>query len=100
MKVISPLSFIAFFLWSIRCKDNLQKETVFFTVNTQIQFINYSSSSNPTRASYSGQMDGSRKTSEKRVENLGFQTRRQMFLIFILIKQENHMTINNFIDNK
>ena len=48
----------------------------------------------------SGQVDGSRKPNEKRVENLGFQTRRQIFLICLLIKQENHMTINNFIDNR
>ena len=69
----------------------------------EIEFSNSlitdSCSSYPTRASYSGQVDGF----EKRVENTAvfenpclkrFQTRMQISLIYILIKQQKHVAIN------
>ena len=71
-----------------------------------LKLINYSCSSYPTRASYSGQVDGFRTANEKRVENTAvfehpclkwFQTRMKIFLICILIKQQKHVAINNFI---
>ena len=70
--------------------DGLQTRSLF----NFLKLINYSCSSYPTRAS------------EKRVENTAvfenlclkrFQTRMQIFLICILIKQQKHVAINNFI---
>ena len=73
---------------------------------TILKLSNYSCRSYPTRTSYSGQVDGFRAANEKRVENTAvfkhpclkrFQTRMQSFLICILIKQQKHVAINNFI---
>ena len=49
-----------------------------------LKLINYSCSSYPTRASYSGQVDGFRNTMKNELK-----TWMQILLICILIKQQN-----------
>ena len=49
-----------------------------------LNLINYSCSSYPTRASYSGQVDGFRNTMKNELK-----TWMQILLICILIKQQN-----------
>ena len=82
-----------------REKGNFLKESDCF-INI-LKLINYSFSSYPTRASYSGQVDGFRNPMKNELKTRPclkrFQTRMQIFLICILIKQQKHMAINNFI---
>ena len=69
--------------------------------NTILKFINYSCSFYPTRSTYSGQVDGFRNPMKNELETRPclkrFQTRMQIFLICILMKQQKHVAINNFI---
>ena len=61
-----------------------------------LKLINYSCSSYPTRASYSGQVNGFRNRTENTAvfEMISNMAGMQISLICILIKQEIHMTIN------
>ena len=65
-----------------------------------LKLINYSCSSYPTRASYSGQVDGFRNPMKNELKKRPClktrvcQTRMQIFLICILIKQQKHVAIN------
>ena len=60
-----------------------------------LKLINYSCSSYPTRAFYSGQVDGLSNPMKNELKTLPclkrFQTRMQIFLICILIKQQKHV---------
>ena len=67
-----------------------------------LKLINYSCRSYPTRASYSGQVDEFRNPMKTELKTRPclkavFQTRMQIFLICILIKQQKHMAINNYL---
>ena len=66
-----------------------------------LKFINYPCSSYPTRASYSGQVDEFRNPMKNELKTgqclKRFQTRMQILLICILIKQQKHMAIKTFI---
>ena len=57
-----------------------------------LKLINYSGSSYPTRALYSGQVDGFRNPMKKRVENTDAN-----FFNPHIDKATKHMVINNFI---
>ena len=64
--------------------------------------MNYSCSSYPTRASYSGQVDEFRNPMKNELKTRPclksvFETRMQIFLICILIKQQKHVAINNYL---
>ena len=104
---------LALFIVSLDLKSKVIKSRS--SLACILKLINYSCCSYPTRASYSGQVDGFRTANEKRVENTAvfetisnttvfehpclkqFQTQMQIFLICILIKQQKHVVINNFI---
>ena len=66
-----------------------------------LKLINYLRSSYPTRASYSGPVDGFRNPMKNELKTRPclklFQTRMQIFLICILIKQQKHKALNNLI---
>ena len=92
---ITPLNF-----WTLTFKKNVD---LVCTANetSLLKLINYSCSSYPTRASYSGQMDGFRNPMKSELKTRPswkrFQTRMQIFVICILIKQQTHVAMNNFI---
>ena len=70
------------------------------TRNTLLRCINYSCSSYPIRPSYSGQVHGwvwKPNETLALVFEILLQKQIQVFLIYILTKQEKHMTINNCI---
>ena len=71
------------------------------SVKLLLKLINYSCSSYQTTASYSGQVDGFKNPMKNELKTRPclklFQTRMQIFLICILIKQQKHVAINNFI---
>ena len=67
-----------------------------------LKLINYSCSSYPTRASYSGQVDGFRNPMKNELKTRPclkpvIEIVSDTVLICILIKQQKHVAINNFI---
>ena len=70
-----------------------------------LKLINYSCCSYPTRAFYSGQVDEFRSPMKNELKTRPclnpclklFETRMQIFLICILIKQQKHVAINNYL---
>ena len=71
------------------------------SVKLLLKLINYSCCSYQTTASYSGQVDGFKNPMNNELKTrpclILFQTRMQIFLSCILIMQQKHVAINNFI---
>ena len=73
--------------------QNKNTRLCFIFLNSVFKLVNYLCRSYPTRASYSGQVDEFISPMKNELKTKRFQTR----LICILIKQQKHVAINNFI---
>ena len=73
-------------------RDCLVKSCLDRSFNEFLKIINYSCSSYPTRASYSGQVDGFRNPMKNKLKTWLCLKRFHIFLICILMKQEKHST--------